>query len=113
MTQVLDWAERNTASAVLSCLAAHAGVLHSDGIPRHRLADKQFGVFDYKKVANHALTHGVSDTCRFPIRAGTKCAKMRWLPGYKVLTRSADAGVDLFVKEKKDSLFVHFQGHPE
>ena len=37
LAEVLDWAERNTASTVLSCLAAHAGVLHSDGIPRHRL----------------------------------------------------------------------------
>ncbi|MGC2068027.1 MAG: homoserine O-succinyltransferase, partial [Candidatus Acidiferrales bacterium] len=25
----------------------------------------------------------------------------------------ADAGVDLFVKKKKDILFLHFQGHPE
>jgi homoserine trans-succinylase len=27
--------------------------------------------------------------------------------------QSAQAGVDLFVKKKKESLFVHFQGHPE
>jgi homoserine O-succinyltransferase len=33
--------------------------------------------------------------------------------GYEVLTQSADAGVDLFVKKKRASLFVHFQGHPE
>lgn len=33
--------------------------------------------------------------------------------GYDVLTRSALAGVDLFTKQKRKSLFVHFQGHPE
>jgi homoserine O-succinyltransferase len=33
--------------------------------------------------------------------------------GYSILTESAEAGVDLFVKKKKNSLFVHFQGHPE
>jgi homoserine O-succinyltransferase len=32
--------------------------------------------------------------------------------GYRVLTRSEDAGVDSFVKQRK-SLFVFFQGHPE
>ena len=32
--------------------------------------------------------------------------------GYRVLTRSTDAGVDAFVKQRK-SLFVFFQGHPE
>ncbi len=31
---------------------------------------------------------------------------------YHVLTRSEDAGVDSFVKQRK-SLFVFFQGHPE
>ena len=30
-----------------------------------------------------------------------------------VLTKSEQAGVDVFVKQKKNSLFVHFQGHPE
>jgi homoserine O-succinyltransferase len=33
--------------------------------------------------------------------------------GYSIVTKSLRAGVDLFVKEKKNSLFVHFQGHPE
>ncbi|MGC1976400.1 MAG: homoserine O-succinyltransferase, partial [Candidatus Sulfotelmatobacter sp.] len=114
LTDVLDWAEHSTASTVLSCLAAHAGVLHSDGIARHRLCDKQFGVFEFKNISDHALTDGIGDSMRIPhsrwneVRADelTSC-------GYEVLTQSADAGVDLFVKKKKDSLFLHFQGHPE
>jgi homoserine O-succinyltransferase len=32
--------------------------------------------------------------------------------GYRVLTRSEDAGIDAFVKQT-NSLFVFFQGHPE
>jgi len=32
--------------------------------------------------------------------------------GYRILTRADDAGVDLFVAQRK-SLFVFFQGHPE
>jgi homoserine O-succinyltransferase/O-acetyltransferase len=114
LADVLDWAEENTASTVLSCLAAHAGVLHSDGIGRHPLHDKQFGIFDDRKVANHALTSGTSEPLRFPhsrwneVRedALTAC-------GYTILTKSAEAGVNLFVKKKKKALFVHFQGHPE
>src|SRR5277367_1317033 len=65
LTEVLNWAERSTTSTVLSCLAAHAGVLHSDGIPRHRLGDKQFGVFEYKKVRSHALTNGSGEVMQF------------------------------------------------
>jgi homoserine O-succinyltransferase/O-acetyltransferase len=114
LTEVLDWAERSTASTVLSCLAAHAGVLHSDGIPRHRLSDKQLGVFEYKKLRSHRLTDHIGDVMQIPhsrwneVRADALTAC-----GYEVLTQSAEAGVDLFVKKKKDSLFVHFQGHPE
>ena len=33
--------------------------------------------------------------------------------GYEILTQSPSAGVDLFVKQRPGSLFVHFQGHPE
>ncbi len=114
LTNIFDWAERNTSSTVLSCLAAHAGVLHSDGIKRHPLSDKQFGVFEYKGTSNHQLFSGVGDLVRFPhsrwneVRADalTSC-------GYTVLSQSPDAGVDMFVKQKRVSLFLHFQGHPE
>jgi homoserine O-succinyltransferase len=114
LTRVFDWAERNTSSTVLSCLAAHASVLHSDGVPRHRLLDKQFGVFASRKRGAHTLTSGITDEIRFPhsrwneVRAAELSAC-----GYTVLTESPEAGVDLFVKRKKNSLFVHFQGHPE
>ena len=33
--------------------------------------------------------------------------------GYTILTKSIQAGVDVFVKQKRNSLFLHFQGHPE
>src|SRR5438876_1134359 len=113
LADVLDWAERSTISTVLSCLAAHASVLHSDGIERHKLSDKQFGVFEFRRVRDHGLMSGMADRVRIPhshwneVRedALTTC-------GYVVLTKSAEAGVDSFVKKKKESLFVHFQGHP-
>jgi homoserine O-succinyltransferase/O-acetyltransferase len=114
LAHALDWAESNTASAILSCLAAHAGVLHSDGINRRLLNDKQFGVFAFVRMIDHQLTLGADEPVRFPhsrwneLRAGDLTAA-----GYHVLTRSADGVVDSFVKKKKQSLFVHFQGHPE
>jgi homoserine O-succinyltransferase len=114
LTNVLDWAESNTVSTVLSCLAAHAGVLHSDGINRHPLTDKQFGVFDFTRVANHPLNGGTGEQVRFPhSRWNEVRSEALTACGYHVLTQSAESGVDSFVKKKKRSLFVHFQGHPE
>lgn len=114
LLQVLDWAENNTASTVLSCLAAHAGVLANEGIPRNPLSDKQFGVFEYKKVASHPLTNGIGDSMRMPhSRWNEVKADALTAGGYQVLTQSEHAGVDLFVKHMKKSMLVHFQGHPE
>jgi len=114
LAELLDWAERNTVSAVLSCLAAHASVLHTDGINRHRLGDKQFGVFASSRVADHALTSRAGDLLRFPHSRWNEVREDALVScGYVVLAKSAEAGVDSFVKKKKNSLFVHFQGHPE
>jgi len=111
---VLDWAESNTASTILSCLAAHAGVLYSDGIGRRPLSDKQFGVFEFTKSANHPLTAGTPEKMRFPhSRWNEVPAEAVTANGYQLLTQSVEGGVDSFVKMKKKSLFVHFQGHPE
>jgi homoserine O-succinyltransferase len=114
LSGVFDWAERNTTSTVLSCLAAHAGVLHSDGIERRPLGDKQFGVFGYRASGHHELLSGMGDLVRFPhSRWNEVPAEALVSCGYQILTESTDAGVDMFVKQKRNSLFVHFQGHPE
>ena len=114
LAELFDWAERHTTSTVLSCLAAHAGVLYSDGIERRPLPDKQFGVFEYQNAGEHVLMPQAARTVHFPhsrwneVRreALTEC-------GYSLLTDSEHDGVDCFVKRKRQSLFVHFQGHPE
>jgi len=114
LVTVLEWAAGNTVSTVLSCLAAHAGVLHHDGIERRRLVDKRFGVFEFSRMVDHALTNGAEATIRFPHSRWNEVeADALNSSGYTILSQSAEAGVDSFVKRKKKSLFVHFQGHPE
>jgi homoserine O-succinyltransferase len=113
LTKVLRWAEDNTHSTVWSCLAAHAALLHIDGIVRRKFSEKRFGIFECARVSDHELTAGAPPRLQMPHSrwngipedAMTSC-------GYRVLTRSEDAGVDLFVRQRKN-LFVFFQGHPE
>jgi homoserine O-succinyltransferase len=111
--QVLDWARTNTHSAVWSCLSAHAAVLYMDGIGRRRGEHKHFGLFECTEVSGHHLRAGA------PARFTVPHSRWNGLPevelearGYFVLARTADAGVDTFVKQE-GSLFVFFQGHPE
>jgi homoserine O-succinyltransferase len=114
LVDILEWAENNTASTILSCLAAHASVLHSDGIVRSALTDKRFGVFDHRIVGDHELTSGAADPMPIPQSRWNEVREDALISsGYTILTRSLDGAADLFVKMKKKSLFVHFQGHPE
>jgi homoserine O-succinyltransferase len=114
LANVLHWAEHNTTSTILSCLAAHASVLYRDGIERQRLSDKRFGVFDFSVSTEHPLVPAISQTVRFPhSRWNEVSSDALRSAGYSVLTESMDAGVDCFVKTTKKSLLVHFQGHPE
>jgi homoserine O-succinyltransferase/O-acetyltransferase len=113
LTRLMDWAERHTHSTVWSCLAAHAAVLHIDGIVRRPLSDKRFGVFECEKVLDHPLTAAVPSRLQMPHSRWNEMPEHALMTcGYRVLTRSEDAGVDAFVKHRK-SLFVFFQGHPE
>jgi homoserine O-succinyltransferase/O-acetyltransferase len=113
LTRVLEWAESHTYSTILSCLAAHAGVLHIDGIARRPLADKRFGVFECVRVSDHPLTADMPPCVRMPHSRWNEIPEEALLAcGYRVLTRSEDAGVDAFMKQRR-SLFVFLQGHPE
>jgi len=112
LTNVLEWAESHTYSTILSCLAAHAGILHIDGIARRPLGDKRFGIFECVRVSDHPLTASAPSRLQMPQSRWNEVPEEALLAcGYRVLTRS-DAGVDSFVKQRK-SLFVFFQGHPE
>src|SRR5262249_771118 len=112
--QVIDWAKENTVTTVWSCLAVHAAILHLEGIDRHPLGDKCIGIFEQVRMLDHPLMDNVPSRVGIPhsrwneVREDSLASS-----GYRVLTKSAHAGVDMFVKLHKTSLFEFFQGHPE
>jgi homoserine O-succinyltransferase len=113
LSNLIDWAETNTISTILSCLSAHAGVLHFSGIRRRRLARKCSGVFTFEVANDHRLTQGASDEwvmpqSRYNELDGAELASH----GYTILSRSPTVGVDTFVKQMR-SLIVFLHGHPE
>jgi homoserine O-succinyltransferase len=113
LANLLDWIDREGPPAAFSCLASHAAVLHFDGIERRKLAEKCFGLFEHGTCGHDDLTAALPGTFRV--------AHSRWneVPpealgecGYRILTESHDAGVELFVRERRNRL-LFFQGHPE
>ena len=112
-TRVLEWARNHTYSSVWSCLAAHAAILHMDGIDRRRSSEKNFGVFECEQSSDHPLAQGVAPRFHVPHSRWNGVAQEDLLArGYSILSSIANGGVDTFIKQES-SLFVFFQGHFE
>lgn len=113
LTDIIDWARTNTRSTIWSCLAAHAAVLHLDGIERHPLPAKCSGIQACAKVGDDWLTRGLRSPLKVPHSRLNEVRESDLLSrGYDILTRSEVAGVDIFAKDF-DSRFIFLQGHPE
>ena len=114
ITKLARWAEDQAIPTIWSCLAAHAAVLHLDGIARSQLPEKLSGVFRCDVTAtDHPLMQGIpcqlaSPHSRFYGLRGEQLLGA----GYQILSRSDEAGVDIFFK-RRAAPFVFFQGHPE
>lgn len=113
MRALVDWAEAHTRSTIWSCLAAHAAVLHLDGIERQRLPRKCSGVYGCASDSDHALLADLPTQPRVPhSRLNDLPADKLAAANYTVLTQAPGAGVDIFTRQTR-SRFVFFQGHPE
>jgi homoserine O-succinyltransferase/O-acetyltransferase len=114
ITNIVDWATERNLPAMWSCLAAHAAVLYLDGVDRVRRDRKISGLFKGEVVAaDHRLMDGVADGWTIPHSRYNDLPEERLrASGYRILVRSAEAGVDLF--EKADNTaFLFLQSHPE
>jgi homoserine O-succinyltransferase len=114
LTKVADWAELHAVPTIWSCLAAHAFVLHFDGIPRCRLPEKMSGIFECALPPDrNRLTQGLPSTWFSPH------SRYHGLPedqlvaaGYQILSWSNEAGADIVLKSGAVPTLL-FQGHPE
>ena len=113
LTEIIDWAKTNTLSTIWSCLAAHATVLHLDGVERQRLSGKCSGIYDCSKVGDNWLTEDLPSSFKISHSRlnGLDESDLR-ARGYQMLSVSKDAGVDIFTK-RQHSQFIFLQGHPE
>ena len=114
LTRVADWAQDNAVPVLWSCLAAHAAVLHLDGINRFRLREKLSGLFECECVSpEHPLMAGLAQRWVNPHSRYHDLPEEALLAkGYQILSKSCQAGVDIFLK-RGSATSIFFQGHPE
>lgn len=113
MQRLIEWARSNTVSTVWSCLAAHAAVLHLDGIERRRMNAKLSGVFMCDRAVSDWRGSSRAKNVIVPHSRYNDLPRMELeRRGYKVASYSREVGVDSFWR-REPSLFVFLQGHPE
>jgi len=114
LTELIGWAEGNTASVLLYCLAAHAAALLFDGIERHALAVKCSGVFVQAIRTDHPLTAGLGTLVHMPhSRLNDLPSSLLQADGYSNLIESQEMNWTVAVKDRGSCTFVLVQGHPE
>jgi homoserine O-succinyltransferase len=115
LAHLIDWAEAGTVSTLFSCLAAHAAVLHLDGVARRPLMRKMSGIYQSIRIEDDPLFFGMTNATPVP-HSRRNCVADRDLAakGYRVLSRLEDGSADIFTREPAGhSRFVFLQGHPE
>ncbi len=114
LTEVFDWAQKNVASTLCSCLATHALVQYEYGIRRTRLPQKKWGVFSHRVIERgHPLVSNINTRLDLPhSRYNEIFSDDLEQVGLHVLIKSDDAGVHLAVSDDLIRV-VYLQGHPE
>jgi homoserine O-succinyltransferase len=114
LVETVEWAKYHTTSAIWSCLAAHAAAFRLDGIERRALPKKISGVFTSEKTAGHPLSRDLQAVWQVPhSRCNDLTERDLTSCGYRILSRSAVAGVDMAFKRIRGSAFLLIQSHPE
>ncbi len=112
LARLADWAERRAVPTLWSCLAAHAAVLHLDGVARRPLPARAHGVYAAVRVKDDPLLAGLPTEWRVPhSRWNEVPSDSLEAAGYRVLAVAEGAGADVFARP--GTPFTFFQGHPE
>ena len=111
ITAVADWAASESVASYWSCLAAHAAVLHLDGVRRRPLDAKCSGVFAVRAAGGARLTGNPVGYVPHSRANGLDEVELV-AAGYRIESRSDLIGVDAFVRPGPGSFLLH-QGHPE
>ncbi len=115
LCELMDWCRANVPSTLYICWAAQAGVYHFDGINKHCLKDKMFGVFPQNTLQNIKLMEGLIPGFLMPHSRHTEVRKSEFpsssSDGLRIVAYGEYSGVGIAATAGEREVFVF--GHPE
>lgn len=114
LRRIFDWTQTNVHGCLNICWGAQAAVRHFHGVPKHRLAEKAFGVFRHRNlVPTSPYLRGFSDDFSIPVSRWTE-VRAEDIParsGMNILMESDETGLCLLDDPARRSL--HMFNHIE
>lgn len=114
LCQIMEWSKTNVHSTIHICWAAQAALYHYYGIPKIRLDEKLFGLFQHKIVyKNPILMRGFDDEFYVPHSRHTTVDvnEVKKIKELKILAMSEEAG--LYAAQTKNGKQIYITGHSE
>lgn len=112
--RICEWTKTNVTSTLYLCWGAQAGLYYHYKIPKYKLKEKMFGLFEHK-VSNRKvpLVRGFDDYFLAPHsrHTGVRKEDIEKQPELTILAESSEAGVYLLMDNAGKKIFV--MGHPE
>ena len=111
---IMEWSKRNVYSTFHICWGAQAGLYYHYGIPKHKLPEKIFGIFEHRVLLpKHNLVHGFDETFLVPHSRHTevRLEDVEKVPELDILSVSEEAGVYIVADHDCRQFFV--TGHSE
>ncbi len=114
LCRIMEWSKTHVHSTLHICWGAQAGLYYHYGIPKRRLPQKLFGVFQHTvEDPNFILFRGFDDTFWVPHSRNTTVdrADIEAVPELKILSASPEAGV--YAVKTPQCRQVFLMGHAE
>ncbi|MGX9706786.1 homoserine O-acetyltransferase MetA [Laceyella tengchongensis] len=114
LRQIMDWKLHHVTSTLHICWGAHAALYHHYGIPKHRLQEKCFGVFEHVICKqNTKLLRGFDDCFYAPHSrlSEVRREEIEKVGELEILAESPEAGVYIVISKDGRQIFV--TGHSE
>lgn len=109
LEQILDWTTTNVHSTMNVCWGAMAAIYHFNGVPKHALKEKAFGVYRHRNLAPSSVyLNGFSDDFQVPVSRWTEVrrADIEQVPDLKILLESDEMGVCLVHEKRANRLYM-------
>ena len=114
LCRIMEWSKSHVQSTLHICYGAQAGLYYHYGIPKRRMEEKLFGVFEHRVTHKGSiLFRGFDDTFRVPHSRHTESPRelIEAEPRLKILAESDRAGVYAASTDGGRQIFI--TGHSE